>query len=66
MLAKRSPKIINVNENLIRRFFLLVIIIICPRGESFPAPQVLRKNELKKGGLKVAENDNPQALMEQP
>jgi len=42
------------------------MIMIYPRGKSFPAPQVLRKNELKKGGLKVAENDNPQALKEQP
>ena len=57
---------INVNENLLRRFFLLVMIFIYPRWKCFPAPQVLRKNESKKGGLKVAENDNQQALKEQP
>ncbi len=65
-MAKRNPKIINVNDNLLRRFFLLVMIIIYSRGKSFPAPQGLRKSESKKGGLKVAENDNPQALKEQP
>ena len=65
-MEKRNAKIINVNDNVLRRFFLLVMIIIVSRGNSFPAPQVLRKCESKKGGLKVAENDNPQALKEQP
>jgi hypothetical protein len=42
------------------------MIIIVSRGKSFPEPQGPRKCELKKGGLKVVENDNPQALKEQP